>query len=539
MCDAETPFKVVTIGYESPQWKCPVCRSLLKTSLHGRFVFYASGVIDQTINEGKPDKLQKKVADDELDTFLSAMNALLNEGGGALGVHVSKPQFLGKFDDKIDNKLPKLIADHTFYHDNFERFFVDDKHVVFRVIPRPRPHSTLAFNTKVSLNVGLQDATHQQMQSLMENISAHEKTGKVQQAVSNQQLRTAAGEPTTSKEPETLKQSSAVTPPSAGEPPKSKQPQTAGLEAEQQPTATHHPHIANQPLKRKHCMSTTSDDSNNSEPLSKRRLETPAEQPTTSKEFTEAEPSSELSQSSCSGILRKPTTFIRGEEVVIGTGVFQESLCVQAKSIDRKIDTMSDSGQRMKKLINYCWEKSCNYISAFTKIASGGTIFFGLAEAKNGKGERTGKYVCEGLLLNENEREELKTAILEKVENNMLWLACSRIVEPVKVTFHKVEKGSADLCVVEVEVRKVHGVSFCHAKGPRSYKLVTNSGQSTLKEVKLSKWVQTCFTERKRRLEAAKAELEDDQKKQETRLGNQDDILKGIPQNKIPVFRRK
>ncbi|KAK7490623.1 hypothetical protein BaRGS_00018040 [Batillaria attramentaria] len=512
MCDAVTPFTMVTIGYESPDWKCPVCKSLLKTSLHGRFVFYASDVIDQTTNEGKQDRLQKKVADDHLDRFLSAMNALLNEGGGALGVHVSKPQFLGKFDDKIDNKLPKLIADHTFYHDNFERFFVDDKHVVFRVIPRPRPHSTLAFNTKVSLNVGLQDATHQQMQSLMENISAHEKTGKVQQAVSGKQMRTAAEQPTTSEEPETLKQSR-ITPPSPREPPKSKQPKTAGLVAEQQPTATHHPHVANQPLQRKRCMSTNSDDSNNSEPSSKRRLQTPAEQPTTSREFTEAEPSSELSQSSCSGIVRKPATFIRGKEVLIDTGVFQESLCVQAKSIDRKIDTMSDSRQRMEKLINYCWEKACNYISAFTKIASGGTIFFGLAEAKNEKGERTGKYVCEGLLLNENEREELKTAILEKVEKNMLWLACSRIVEPVKVTFHKVEKGSAYLCVVEVEVRKVHGVSFCHAKGPRSYKLVTNSGKSTLTDVKLSKWVQTCFTERKRRLEASKAELEDDQKK--------------------------
>ena len=109
------------------------------------------------------ETLGTKKKKENIELFLKYMNALLNEGWGAVYVHFKDPFQLGRFDEAVDQKMLKLIPDDTFFHENFERHYHDDHHVIFRVIQRKRPMSTLSFNTRILTDTGFTEPTHGQI----------------------------------------------------------------------------------------------------------------------------------------------------------------------------------------------------------------------------------------------------------------------------------------------------------------------------------------------------------------------------------------
>lgn len=72
----------------------------------------------------------------------------------------------------MDNKLETLIPDHSLFHERFEMHIYDDTHVIFRVKPvsRKRLCSTMDFYSKVSLNVGVVNPRHSQIQELYRSV---------------------------------------------------------------------------------------------------------------------------------------------------------------------------------------------------------------------------------------------------------------------------------------------------------------------------------------------------------------------------------
>ncbi|KAK7468195.1 hypothetical protein BaRGS_00036556 [Batillaria attramentaria] len=96
---------------------------------------------------------------EHLHRMLKVVNALLNTGGGIVCIHARDPYLVGLFDERIDNKLCALIPDHSLFHENFERSFWDEQHILIRVTYRHRPLSTLAVNSKLLRDTGLQDMT--------------------------------------------------------------------------------------------------------------------------------------------------------------------------------------------------------------------------------------------------------------------------------------------------------------------------------------------------------------------------------------------
>ncbi|KAK7442690.1 hypothetical protein BaRGS_00040506, partial [Batillaria attramentaria] len=111
---------------------------------------------------------QTRTKGPKIEEFLAKMNALMNSGGGALVIHIEDPLYLGQFDELVGEKLVELIADDTLFSENFERFFEDRLHIIYRVTARQRPFlSTLHFNTTLSIGRGLCDPTHHQMRRFL------------------------------------------------------------------------------------------------------------------------------------------------------------------------------------------------------------------------------------------------------------------------------------------------------------------------------------------------------------------------------------
>ena len=355
-------------------------------------------LLETTVGENRT-RISKKGA---IGDFFQAMNALLNQGSGEVIVHAEKLELLNFFDEQVDDKLQKMVTDETCFTDNFERNTFDEKHIVFRVIPKPRLLSTLVPNTKLSLDRGIADPSQAQLRYLGDCASAKQEDATVTNTNTCDQ-----------------QQSELV------------------LENDEQVFVE---------IGRK-----------------KRRVP------------------------------------------------FQESRKMQAKQM-----VLADEDKA-----EYCWKKLRlpEYISAFSKLEGGGSVYLGLREEKidgekkwqkmqeheyrgilsvNGpmwtvwKNDNaycvtkesdvpvqtihTGKFICDGFSLSKDEWLLLREGIKTRVEKKMLWLSHFPSPFPVKVVFHKI-RGAPDNThlVVEVKVDKYHGLSFFTSEGPEAYRLSTTT----------------------------------------------------------------
>ncbi|XP_070177737.1 uncharacterized protein [Littorina saxatilis] len=149
-------------------------------------------------------------------------------------------------------------------------------------------------------------------------------------------------------------------------------------------------------------------------------------------------------------------------------GVFVESFGLQAKSVPKNNPNFPNPVVWISALEG---GRLAEYISAFTQLATGGSVFFGVAEEKVPNSEdKTGKYVCEGVLLRgRNTKEALRAAIENTVKQEMLWLSHLAPRKPITIIFHTIN-GNPDLYIIEVFVPYFHGIAFYNKEGPQAYR---------------------------------------------------------------------
>ncbi|KAK7496380.1 hypothetical protein BaRGS_00012302, partial [Batillaria attramentaria] len=329
---------------------CTTCKRVKRDiSCPGEPATVLESTAEELLQIKNKDEKRKK-----FEEFHKCLNARINAGGGTVCVHIDKPHRLGSFDEKIDDRMMELIPDDSLFSQNFERHYLPDKkHVLFRVIPRPRHYlSTLNFNTTQSLNKGLSELTHGQMRSYLKELKS----------------RTPAPE-------------------------------------------------------------------------------SPGAEPEVTLKFER----------------KKEVMIVKGKDEVH----FQESICMQAKSVDEKLALPGGNAHRIVDLAKYFWEGTSkslpHYISAFTKLTKGGSVYFGVSEGK-GTGDHndvaTGSFICDGVELNDRDCEDLKKLILRYVREKMMWIpGLEEHCNPVDVKFHEVKKAGC-LFVIEVAVKYFHGVAF-------------------------------------------------------------------------------
>ena len=249
--------------------------------------------------------------------------------------------------------------------------------------------------------------------------------------------------------------------------------------------------------------------------------------------------------------------FTLNEEVFIKKGnrlePFQESMNMQAKSLPQA---------KKPKLDNYCWEhlKLKEYISAFTKVKSGGSVYFGVGEGKNitdawvpvtpqwiklgfppmGTGNQpwkvwadqnvttptvyyvakqenvktketsTGQFRTEALPLTKAEREQFRRGILKMVKDELKWFGTVEPQNPVEVSFCDVAKASTDHCVIEVKVNYYHGLCFHDKEGPESYRIkgpVNPCTAPVFHRIPLDDWVKNFNEEAARKMKERRVVL--------------------------------
>ena len=404
---------------------CQTCQDMKQRQLYGTtVVFEKDDLIDLPSGNSKE---KKEIKEGKKKEFLTNLNALFNDGGGIMCLHVKDPHMLGAFEKSVNLAMAALVPDDTMFEDNFERHLKDKNHVIFRVKQNSRPLSTFSFNTKVSYDKGVETPTHGQMKYYLK------------------------------------------------------------------------------------------------------------------KKWDEDE--------APAGTNTNDYRFRKGDEVKVPSGVFQENMNIQAKTIP---GTVRGKNEKISKLVTEFFNKDNwskylpKYITGFSKLRRGGSILLGVTEHKdevlkwtrveepektelltlhkpefdlwkdkNGlylvatgspeakENAETGEFRCQGIVLTKEEQEELSERIKRKVRDEMLWEPVGEsstgsrtpgFQPPVEVQFLPVEGGPADLVVVEVVVHQYKGVVFWDRDGPTAYYVQTwnQDGTFSLGIMSTEDWFEKC-----------------------------------------------
>ncbi|XP_070201092.1 uncharacterized protein [Littorina saxatilis] len=285
----------------------------------------------------------KDEEDEAKNEFFKIINSFLNAKEGSVLIHSDGDRNIDLFDQKVDGRLVTLIPDNALYQDVYERSFLDDNHLYYRVKPRSgqRPLSILDFNTKFAVSKGLVDPTQGQMRDFMKHvIEEEEKSPSFFEAYRG----------------------------------------TAVLEKDQ-------PAMLN--------------------------------------------------------------------SVESGSKPFRENICTQAKAYDQT------------DLKEFCWKKSKPYISAFSKIPGGGSVYIGIAEDKTGN-IATGKLIVKGVNANEFDEQEMQEELLRRVGMEMMHIGRREPDNVIETEALPVLSDKSSV-VIQIKVNYYHGIYFTSLDGPKLF----------------------------------------------------------------------
>lgn len=216
-------------------------------------------------------------------------------------------------------------------------------------------------------------------------------------------------------------------------------------------------------------------------------------------------------------------TFESAGRNVVKKYCFHEVVGIEAKSTIRFSHLNDSEEAKVDAVCQAMWEFLPRYITAFCKLTSGGSVYFGVEEDKQiaeskqwakventreilnrftvtdsslkvwqsrhknntfliaresevknetSSEQKTGKMLYEErLILNDSEQCMLREKIREEAHEKLLWYPEFPDRNPVDVEFHPVGQGRPQYCIVEVVIDRFSGCVFSSREGPVSYML--------------------------------------------------------------------
>ena len=421
--------------------------------------------LQKDIFEPPVTKSKKTLKRQKVEEFLKAATALMNVGRGLVCIHTQIGHFLGLFDEQIDSKLNTMIPDGSLFHENFERYFEDNEHVFFRVQPRERGMVSLSSNTKISLNVGIVEPSHHQLKMFLEKIESQPSpAAEPRQNSMAFELGVEVG-----ISPGVFQEDYRVQAKSIPEKLRLRDPSNPGRVQQ----------LADYMWKE---MSLPSYISAFSKVVGggmvlygvveeKRYVEykwKKVQSVGTSMPFTLPEPNrwsawEDANQRPEAG----PSYLILKTDVVPANPAHYVHQAGQASSTLWQLVDPS----RVTDIVCIThpdwriWEDASDH--RVYHVAKDRDV--PVLQQSN-----TGRFLCEGVELDEAERTSLSEELVRRVENEMYWLGRDRPQDPVSFTFHRLEPAG-NMWVLEVRVPQYHGLAFYHKDGPHAFRVNLNS----------------------------------------------------------------
>ncbi|KAK7088849.1 uncharacterized protein [Littorina saxatilis] len=421
---------------------CNTCKEMTIKQLPGQTLVISAEDLMEELGSQFSKKITKKLKREKEKKFLKNLNALMNTGGGILCLHVENPHMLGSFEESVNLAMASLISDNTTFPENFERHLKDDNHVIFRVKQKERPLSTVSFQTKISYDKGVEDATHGQMRHLLMPKEREEDSKQPAHTKLTYEYKFREGEEVKVK----------VTN-AKGNPTKVKE--------------------------------VVYQESRNAQ--AKKIPKPPVGRTAAEKVETLTEPF--FNEDNYPGTFL-PRYFAAFSKLEAGGSIL---LGVEEEKIKLPKWTEVPAAERENLLT---FKNPGLTLWTYTKEDAAQYIFGQECPLEQIE-KKTGVFNCQGVKLNPQEQDCLREDIRQKAKNMMYW-HCGLFAEqstpgshspsfqpPVQVKFHQVE-NDPDLVVPEIIVEEYKGMAFIGTEGPEAYYI--QSDTSNVKRMKMDEW---------------------------------------------------
>lgn len=194
---------------------------------------------------------------------------------------------------------------------------------------------------------------------------------------------------------------------------------------------------------------------------------------------------------------------------------FGEDAKRQMKAVYEKDINSAKGDNRANKFATFVIKKLkiADYICAFATMKSGGCVYLGLSEEKKqqskddqensvtssssavSRGEiSTGRFICDGIKLEDGERRYFKDRICELVEKMRFFPRENSDRDIVEVSFLPVEAEdkSPNVCVVKLTVKYFHGITWPEGAEPQAFRVTRerDGRNSTVVQVQYDEWLE-------------------------------------------------
>ena len=408
---------------------------------------------------------KKKLKRQKVEEFLKAVTALMNVGRGLVCIHTQIGHFLGLFDEQTDFRLNAMIPDGSLFHENFERYFEDNDHVFYRVQPRERDMVSLSSNTKISLNVGIVEPSHYQLKMFLEKVSRVVTDGNQPSPAAEPRQNSMAFElgVEVGISPGVFQENCRVQAKSIPEKLRLRDPSKP--DRVQQLADYMWKEVSLPSYISAFCKVVGGGMVLYGVCEEKRHVECKWKKVQSggpSMPFTLPEPSrwsawEDVNPRPVAG----PSYLILKTDGVPANPAHDARQAGQASSTlwqlvdpNRVTDIVRITHRHWR-----VWEDASEHrVYHVAKDCDVPVL----------KQSSTGRFLCEGVELDQDERTSLSEELVRRVENEMYWLGHDRPQDPVSFTFHCLEQAG-NMWVLEVTVPQYHGLAFYHKDGPHAF----------------------------------------------------------------------
>ena len=436
--------------------------------------------LQKDIFEPPVTKSKKTLKRQKVEEFLKAATALMNVGRGLVCIHTQIGHFLGLFDEQIDSKLNTMIPDGSLFHENFERYFEDNDHVFFRVQPRERGMVSLSSNTKVSLNVGIVEPSHHQLKMFLEKVSRVVTVGNQPSPAAEPRQNSMAFElgEEVAISPGVFQENCRVQAKSILEKLRLRDPSNPGRVQQladymwKEVSLPSYISAFSKVVGGGMVLYGVGEEKRHVEYKWKKVQSVGPSMP-----FTLPEPSKWSAWEDAN-----PRPVAGPSYLILKTDSAPANPARQAGQASSTLWQLVDPSH-VTDIVSIThpdwriWEDASDH--RVYHVAKDRDV--PVLQQSN-----TGRFLCEGVALDEAERTSLSEELVRRVENEMYWLGHDRPQDPVIFTFHRLEPAG-NMWVLEVRVPQYHGLAFYHKDGPHAFKV--NSKSEVVPISAIGQWV--------------------------------------------------
>ncbi|KAK7106035.1 hypothetical protein V1264_017340 [Littorina saxatilis] len=140
------------------------------------------------------------------------------------------------------------------------------------------------------------------------------------------------------------------------------------------------------------------------------------------------------------------------------------------------------------EITEFCWTISKPYISAFSKLPGGGSVYIGMMEEKTSD-RSTGGLIVKGIDASKIDQIKIQEELCKRFKTELMQIGRSKPDKPIEIEVLPV-RSDKSLVVIQIKVNYYHGVCFTSSTGPDLFQAKRKKEELLVERIDVGCWLE-------------------------------------------------